>query len=242
MSSEEPTSAPARCRASEEPARTVPPQSGRPPRSHAGLDCRRPSSSRCSPSAASCSSAGCSVASGTCSSSSWCRSSWRSPSSRRSTCSRGEGCVAALSTGTGVPRAPARRRRVLAGVRLAHGQPGREPGGERSRLRRGHDSRGPTRRSGWSCPSATSSAASPDPALESYLESAANNAVGLGTTVVGSIFSLFSVALFTFYLSAQGPAFRRAVTSLFPPTSRVRSCGRGRSPSPRPAATSTRAR
>ncbi len=53
--------------------------------------------------------------------------------------------------------------------------------------------------------------------LESYLERAASNAVGLGTTVVGSIFSLFSVALFTFYFSAQGPAFRRAVTSLFPP-------------------------
>lgn len=53
--------------------------------------------------------------------------------------------------------------------------------------------------------------------LESYLERAASNAVGLGTTVVGSIFSLFTVALFTFYLSAEGPAFRRAVTSLFPP-------------------------
>jgi predicted PurR-regulated permease PerM len=54
--------------------------------------------------------------------------------------------------------------------------------------------------------------------LENYLERAASNAVGLGTTVVGSIFSIFTIVLFTFYLSAEGPAFRRAVTSLFPPT------------------------
>jgi predicted PurR-regulated permease PerM len=52
---------------------------------------------------------------------------------------------------------------------------------------------------------------------ENYASRAANNAVGLGTTVVGSIFSVFTVGLFTFYLSAEGPAFRRSVTSLFPP-------------------------
>ena len=53
--------------------------------------------------------------------------------------------------------------------------------------------------------------------LQDYLERAASNAVLLGTTVIGSIFSIFTVALFTFYFSAQGPAFRRMVTSLFPP-------------------------
>ena len=75
--------------------------------------------------------------------------------------------------------------------------------------------------------------------LEGYLERAASNAVGLGTSLIGSIFSIFSIALFTFYLSAQDP--RSAVTS--PRCSRrrseERSSGRGRSPSPRPAATST---
>lgn len=41
---------------------------------------------------------------------------------------------------------------------------------------------------------------------------------GFVTAVVSFVFNAFTVLLFTFYFSAEGPAFRRFVSSLFPPT------------------------
>jgi predicted PurR-regulated permease PerM len=45
----------------------------------------------------------------------------------------------------------------------------------------------------------------------------ASNALGIGATIVGSIFDLLTVALFAFYLAADGPQFRRGVCSMLPP-------------------------
>jgi len=47
--------------------------------------------------------------------------------------------------------------------------------------------------------------------------SVAGNALSISGTIVGSIFNLLTVALFTFYFAAQGPDFRRSVCSLMPP-------------------------
>jgi predicted PurR-regulated permease PerM len=48
-------------------------------------------------------------------------------------------------------------------------------------------------------------------------ENLANNAVALSFTVLGVILQVFAVALFTFYLVADGPRFRRAICGLLPP-------------------------
>ncbi len=45
----------------------------------------------------------------------------------------------------------------------------------------------------------------------------AGNAVDVGTTVVTTIFQLFAIALFTFYLVADGPRLRRTILSALPP-------------------------
>ena len=45
----------------------------------------------------------------------------------------------------------------------------------------------------------------------------ASNALGIGATIVGSVFDLLTVALFAFYFAAQGPQFRRGVCSMLPP-------------------------
>lgn len=50
--------------------------------------------------------------------------------------------------------------------------------------------------------------------LATYL---AGNLVGLGATVLSVVFQLFAIALFTFYLVADGPRLRRAVCALLPP-------------------------
>jgi predicted PurR-regulated permease PerM len=44
----------------------------------------------------------------------------------------------------------------------------------------------------------------------------ASNALSIGQTILGSVFDLLTVALFTFYLAAQGPEFRRSVCSVLP--------------------------
>ncbi|HVL28596.1 MAG TPA: AI-2E family transporter [Acidimicrobiales bacterium] len=46
---------------------------------------------------------------------------------------------------------------------------------------------------------------------------AAENAVGLSVTVLGGVFQLFTVALFTWYLVADGPRLRRVILSAMPP-------------------------
>jgi len=45
----------------------------------------------------------------------------------------------------------------------------------------------------------------------------ATDIVGFGSTAVGLLFNLFTLVLFTFYLAAEGPRFRRAVCAIFPP-------------------------
>ncbi|MEU9838756.1 AI-2E family transporter [Actinomadura sp. NPDC048032] len=54
-------------------------------------------------------------------------------------------------------------------------------------------------------------------ALSRHLSDLAANVWGFGTTAVGVVFNALGVLLFTFYLSAEGPRFRRTVCSLLPP-------------------------
>ncbi|WP_141575541.1 AI-2E family transporter [Actinomadura sp. WMMA1423] len=54
-------------------------------------------------------------------------------------------------------------------------------------------------------------------ALSRHLSSVAANVWGFGTTAFGVVFNFLGVLLFTFYLSAEGPQFRRTVCSLLPP-------------------------
>jgi predicted PurR-regulated permease PerM len=49
----------------------------------------------------------------------------------------------------------------------------------------------------------------------------ASNALGIGATVVGSVFDLLTVGLFAFYFAAKGPQFRRAVCSVLPPARQI---------------------
>ena len=58
---------------------------------------------------------------------------------------------------------------------------------------------------------------------------------------VSAIFTVFTIGLFTFYLTAQGPQVRRALLSRVPPSDRSGSCSPGRSRSRRWGATCTRA-
>ena len=53
--------------------------------------------------------------------------------------------------------------------------------------------------------------------LGRYGTKVATNVLGLGASVFGFVFRLFTILLFTYYLSAEGPRFRRHVVSLFPP-------------------------
>ncbi|MFI0481304.1 AI-2E family transporter [Actinomadura sp. 9N215] len=53
--------------------------------------------------------------------------------------------------------------------------------------------------------------------LSRHLSSVAGNVWGIGATAFGVIFKGLGVLLFTFYLSAEGPQFRRTVCSLLPP-------------------------
>ncbi|RFU40934.1 AI-2E family transporter [Actinomadura logoneensis] len=55
--------------------------------------------------------------------------------------------------------------------------------------------------------------------LSKHLSDLAGNVWGIGMTAVGVLFRGLGVLLFTFYLSAQGPQFRRTVCSLLPPKS-----------------------
>ena len=52
--------------------------------------------------------------------------------------------------------------------------------------------------------------------VTSYALAVAGGLLGLLGSVVGSVFSLFTFGLFTFYLSADAPRFKQYITSLFP--------------------------
>ncbi len=56
-----------------------------------------------------------------------------------------------------------------------------------------------------------------DDGLGQQLTGFADNAVGIGASVVGLIFDLFTIALFTFYLTADGPRLRRTICSRLHP-------------------------
>ena len=64
-----------------------------------------------------------------------------------------------------------------------------------------------------------------DDGLGQRISGWANNAVGLGATVVSLIFDLFTVALFTFYLAADGPRLRRSICSRLRPERQRRILG-----------------
>ncbi|MFD0775373.1 AI-2E family transporter, partial [Streptomonospora algeriensis] len=52
---------------------------------------------------------------------------------------------------------------------------------------------------------------------DQYASSLAENAWGAGTTLLSLLFSGLTIALFTFYLTADGPRFRRTICSVLPP-------------------------
>ncbi|MFI0719684.1 AI-2E family transporter [Streptomyces sp. NPDC021224] len=53
--------------------------------------------------------------------------------------------------------------------------------------------------------------------VRTYLANGASSVWGLSATVVGTVFQLFTVLLFTFYFAADGPRLRRALCSVLPP-------------------------
>jgi predicted PurR-regulated permease PerM len=54
-------------------------------------------------------------------------------------------------------------------------------------------------------------------AVRDFAQSAAKNALDFGAAILSIILQIFTVALFTFYLVADGPRLRRQVCSLLPP-------------------------
>lgn len=56
-----------------------------------------------------------------------------------------------------------------------------------------------------------------DDGLGQQLTGIADNAVGFGATLVGLVFDLFTIALFTFYLTADGPRLRRTICARLRP-------------------------
>ena len=67
----------------------------------------------------------------------------------------------------------------------------------------------------------------------------AGSALKAGITAMSVIFQIFTIALFTFYMVADGPRLRRTICSCCPANGRSSSCRRGSSRSRRPGATST---
>ncbi|MES0835737.1 AI-2E family transporter [Nocardiopsis tropica] len=53
--------------------------------------------------------------------------------------------------------------------------------------------------------------------VEQYASAIADNVWGAGTTVMALLFNGLAIALFTFYLCADGPRFRRVICSVLPP-------------------------
>jgi len=53
--------------------------------------------------------------------------------------------------------------------------------------------------------------------LQKYVTDSANNVLAVSATVLGSLFNLLTVALFSFYFAADGPRLRRALCSVLPP-------------------------
>jgi predicted PurR-regulated permease PerM len=58
--------------------------------------------------------------------------------------------------------------------------------------------------------------------IRRYLTQHMDDVLGGAATVLGGIFTLFTIGLFTFYLTAQGPQVRRALLSRLPPQKQER--------------------
>ena len=56
-----------------------------------------------------------------------------------------------------------------------------------------------------------------DSDLAGFAHNIAGNVFGFASSLLGAVFMLLTVGLFTFYLTADGPRFRRALLSLLPP-------------------------
>jgi predicted PurR-regulated permease PerM len=57
---------------------------------------------------------------------------------------------------------------------------------------------------------------SADASLAGFATNIAGNVFGFATSLIGAVFMLLTISLFTFYLTADGPRFRRAVLSVLP--------------------------
>ncbi|MFK0294009.1 AI-2E family transporter [Streptomyces sp. NPDC090442] len=53
--------------------------------------------------------------------------------------------------------------------------------------------------------------------LQKYVQDSANNVLAISAQVLGGLFNLLTVALFSFYFAADGPRLRRALCSVLPP-------------------------
>lgn len=53
--------------------------------------------------------------------------------------------------------------------------------------------------------------------FRSRVTDVAGGLVGFGSSLIVALFDIFTIALFTFYLVAEGPKFRRTICSLLPP-------------------------
>ncbi|WP_329137246.1 AI-2E family transporter [Streptomyces sp. NBC_01476] len=53
--------------------------------------------------------------------------------------------------------------------------------------------------------------------VRNYLANGASNVWGISTTVIGTLFRIFTILLFTFYLAADGPRLRWTLCSVLPP-------------------------
>jgi predicted PurR-regulated permease PerM len=53
-------------------------------------------------------------------------------------------------------------------------------------------------------------------AVSQFAQNIAGNVFGFATSILGTIFKLLTIGLFTFYLTADGPRFRRAICSFLP--------------------------
>ena len=61
-----------------------------------------------------------------------------------------------------------------------------------------------------------------DSDLAGFAGNIAGNVFGFASSLVGAVFMLLTIALFTFYFTADGPRFRRGVLSLLPPARQQR--------------------
>jgi predicted PurR-regulated permease PerM len=58
--------------------------------------------------------------------------------------------------------------------------------------------------------------------LTDFASNIAGNVFGIGVTLLATVFKLLAISLFTFYMVADGPRFRRQICSLLPPKQQQR--------------------